>query len=197
MPQDGKTYPFGQSYLIALGSNLPSEIGSPANTLSTAIQLLGEYKCFFRKLSPFFSTPAFPAGSGPEFINAAAEVTGPNSPENMLQILHEVEAELGRTRTGRWEARVVDLDLIACGSMVYPDHETYKKWLDLPATLQAKVAPDTLILPHPRVQDRSFVLVPLLHIAPDWVHPISKMTTRQMLKFRTKSEVASVKPLQT
>ncbi|MGY8791094.1 MAG: 2-amino-4-hydroxy-6-hydroxymethyldihydropteridine diphosphokinase, partial [Pseudomonadales bacterium] len=67
-----------------------------------------------------------------------------------------------RVRGERWGKRVLDADLIAFGTQVLPDLYTYKKWRDLPISDQMLQTPDQLILPHPRLQDRAFVLRPLM-----------------------------------
>jgi 2-amino-4-hydroxy-6-hydroxymethyldihydropteridine diphosphokinase len=68
-------------------------------------------------------------------------------------------------------------------------------WKELPLDQQLQQAPADLILPHPRLQDRSFVLVPMMDIAPDWEHPVLGMTTRQLLARRPEDEKASICPL--
>ena len=120
-----------------------------------------------RAVSRFWRTPAHPAGSGPDYVNAAALVAAEAEPEAILALLHGIEAHLGRTRAGgRWAARGIDLDLLAVGSAVLPDTAMQDRWRSLAAAAQAQVAPEGLILPHPRLQDRGFVLLPLAEIAP-------------------------------
>lgn len=158
--------------LIALGSNLSSSAGSPAETLRHALTMLGRCPDLtLRSVSRFYATPAFPAGSGPEYVNACALLDSPRSAPDLLALLHRIEAELGRSRDRRWAARGIDLDLLALEDQVAPDAATQDAWRALPADRQQTEAPDRLILPHPRLQDRAFVLVPLADIAPGSAPP--------------------------
>jgi 2-amino-4-hydroxy-6-hydroxymethyldihydropteridine diphosphokinase len=76
----------------------------------------------------------------------------------LLDLLHEIEAAFGRRRTARWEARKMDLDLIALGDHVLPDEANFRHWHDLSPQEAATLTPDSLILPHPRMSERGFVL---------------------------------------
>jgi len=167
-------------FLVALGSNLAVGAQNPAQVLETALDALRTRGFAIRASSRFFRTPAYPAGAGPDFVNAAAVLDMAASAPQVLAQLHAVEAEMGRTRDLRWGARTLDLDLIAAGDLVLPDLQTYQHWCDLPLETQKTTAPSELVLPHPRLAQRAFVLVPAREVAPDWVHPVTGQTISQM-----------------
>ena len=160
----------GRIFLIALGSNQNFEGNGPSVVLDGVI----------RACSRYFNTPAFPAGAGPDFVNAAASVEYAGTAADVLAQLHVVEAEMGRARVVRWGARTLDLDLIAAGDLVLPDAKAHQYWRDLPLETQKTAIPDVLVVPHPRLSERAFVLVPLLDVAPDWSHPVTGRTVREM-----------------
>lgn len=184
-----------QDILIALGSNQALEKAGSAEILSHALRELEGRGVRVLRVSRFFTTPCFPAGVGPDYLNAAAMVQTALSPRALLEVLHEVEAGLGRERIARWGARTVDLDLIAYGQRVLPDVAGVRAWLDLPLERQMTEAPAELILPHPRMQDRGFVLVPLADVAPDWVHPVLGRSVRQMLEALPEDATKDVRSL--
>lgn len=180
--------------LVALGSNQSSVEGGPAETVSKAIQIM-ECKGFkIQAASRMYVNPAFPAGSGPEYTNAVVALSTNLPCDEILEVLHEIEAELGRERDVRWGSRTVDLDLLAVEALVLPDVETQNHWRALPLEDQMRQAPEQLILPHPRLQDRAFVLVPMAEIAPDWLHPTLNKTVLQMLNDLPQQDRDEVRP---
>ena len=183
--------------LIALGANLPNGAQAPAESLRAALAALPEAGLRLQRVSRFYGTPAFPAGTGPDYVNAAARLRAAPGmgPREILAALHAVEQAFGRARTQRWGMRTLDLDLIAVGDAVLPDAATFAAWRDLPPDRQVLAAPDRLILPHPRLQDRAFVLVPLHDVAPRWRHPVLGLTVTAMLKALPAAERAAVVPL--
>jgi 2-amino-4-hydroxy-6-hydroxymethyldihydropteridine diphosphokinase len=100
--------------------------------------------------------------------------------QSVLEILHRVENRFGRKREQRWGMRTLDLDLLALDDSVVPDATIQAQWRDLVAADQMRQAPDQLILPHPRLQDRAFVLVPLADVVPTWRHPTLGQTVVEM-----------------
>ena len=181
--------------LIAMGANLPSATGTALETLNKSLELFMLESLQVTRISKWFSTPAFPADSGPDFVNGAVMVKTDLTPEGVLAALHRIEAAMGRTRENRWEPRLCDLDLIAYDDMILPDLETFKRWKALDFSSQQTQTPDQLVLPHPRLQDRSFVLVPLNEIAPVWVHPVTGITVSEMLSALPAADLAEIKEI--
>lgn len=188
-----------QLCLIAIGANARSPAGCPVQTVTTALADLDTGPGRIEAISRLYRTPAFPPGSGPDFVNAAAALRMPGNAGAVLAKLHEIEARFGRARTMRWGQRTLDLDLIAIGDAVLPDRETHRYWRDLDPAAQRDSAPDRLILPHPRLQDRAFVLVPLAEIiggiAPDWRHPVLGLSVQEMLEALPRADVETVLPI--
>lgn len=181
--------------LVALGANLSSTGAGLEATLQTAVRAIAQTGLAIRAVSRFYQTPCFPAGAGPDYLNAALAIQTPLTPQEILLKLHAIEADFGRERVQRWGQRTLDLDLIADGDFVCPSLGVFQDWFGLDPALQAQTAPDELVLPHPRLQDRGFVLVPLNDIAPNWRHPVLGKTIADLLGERPLSEIARIQPL--
>lgn len=138
--------------LIALGANLPGPAGPPAATLRAALVRLEERGVKILSVSSFYETPAWPDPGQPAYVNAVAAVETTLQPVELLTLLHGVETDFGRLRSAPNAPRTLDIDLL--------DHD---------GTIMAGV----VTLPHPRIAERSFVLVPLAQVAPDWRHPVT------------------------
>lgn len=167
--------------VLALGANLPTAAGGPLPTVRAAIKCLTGAGFTLGSVSHLYATPAHPPGSGPEFVNAVALCATDLDPAAALAALHRIESDFGRDRAGRWAPRPLDLDLVAMGDAVCPDRASQARWRALPPERQVLEAPAELILPHPRLQDRAFVLVPMAEVAPGWRHPLLGLDVREML----------------
>ena len=181
--------------LVAVGSNQPNGEDCPRVTVGKALEAVETESVKLVRSSALYSTPAFPEGSGPEYINACWKLETTLGPTDLLAHLHSVERQFSRIREERWGARTLDLDLLGLGAQILPDAETQAHWRDLPLEKQSYCTPQTLILPHPRIQDRPFVLVPIHDVASDWTHPVTHKTAAEMLRRFTKSEIEAIKPV--
>ncbi len=158
---------------LAFGSNQADQLKQSVEIIQSSYELLNDDSVNITTISPFFQTPAFPTGSGPDYVNSVVRAETKLDPHSLLSVLHGVEAKLGRKRKQRWGTRVIDIDLLDYQGCILPTPEIYHYWRDMELNLQKTTWPDNLILPHPRIQDRGFVLVPLKAVAPDWVHPVT------------------------
>lgn len=152
-----------QTILVAIGANLASSEGRrPLETCRWAAGRIARLPGLEpRGVSRWFATRPVPASDQPRFVNGASWLSGNIEPCRFLASLQAIEAEAGRVRGVPNAARTLDLDLLAMDDMVMSDPK--------------------LILPHPRLQDRAFVLAPLHDIRPDWVHPVLHLSVATML----------------
>ncbi len=181
--------------LLAMGSNLASSFGPPEKAIRESQHDLKSAGINILAASRLFRTPAFPIGSGPDFVNAAALCNSVLSPGEILKVLLQIEEKYGRQRENRWGARTLDIDLIAVGDLVLPDNKTHALWRNLPLDEQKSKTPDALILPHPRLQERAFVLLPLADVAADWKHPILGRSVAEMLEDLPQIELEGIEPV--
>jgi 2-amino-4-hydroxy-6-hydroxymethyldihydropteridine diphosphokinase len=148
--------------LVALGSNLPGADGRSSLDLCrwALAQLAAHPALTLDATSSWYRTAPVPVSDQPDFINGVASLSGTLDPAALLALLHAIEAETGRVRSVPNAARVLDLDLLAVADLIVDD----------PA----------LILPHPRLAERAFVLYPLCDVAPSWRHPLLGRTALEL-----------------
>jgi 2-amino-4-hydroxy-6-hydroxymethyldihydropteridine diphosphokinase len=154
--------------LIGLGSNLSSKAGGPKETLEASLDELARRGIAIVGKSNFYRSAAWPDPSDPPFVNAVVSVRTELDPRALLKLLQGVEDRFGRKRGRPNAPRTLDLDII--------DYE-------------GRVEDGPPILPHPRLGDRLFVLVPLREVAPDWRHPVSGRTVEELIQTATPSEI--------
>jgi 2-amino-4-hydroxy-6-hydroxymethyldihydropteridine diphosphokinase len=147
---------------IAYGANLPSLAGSPEKTYLALPALFAQEGVEVVTASLLYATKPVPASDQPDYMNAVLAVRTDLSAETLLLTLMRIENALGRVRSEKNAARGVDLDLIAYDDLVLDEAD--------------------LIVPHPRMHERRFVIEPLAEIAPDWVHPVLGKSVLNMLK---------------
>jgi len=142
---------------IGIGSNL----GNREENCERAIRLLIEHGITVTKRSSMIETEPWGVREQPKFINMAVEIGTELDPEGLLRILKKIEEEIGRLPTSRWGPRIIDLDILLYDDLIM---ET----------------PD-LVIPHPGMSEREFVLKPLAEIAPEKMHPVLKKSIKSLL----------------
>ena len=143
---------------IALGSNLGDSRAILAQAVETLAQTPG---IILKAQSSLYQTKAV-GPPQPDYLNAAVILQVEMTPQLLLAALLAIENKFGRIRTQRWGARSLDLDLLLYDDLIF----------DTP----------NLQIPHPRMCDRAFVLVPLASIAPNWIEPISRLQIQELVK---------------
>ncbi|WP_317423479.1 2-amino-4-hydroxy-6-hydroxymethyldihydropteridine diphosphokinase [uncultured Acidaminococcus sp.] len=150
---------------VALGSNL----GDKEQNIRRALELMEHHGIQVIQMSPLITTEPYGVTDQPEFLNGAAEVEWQGDAESLLHTLLAIELEMGRQRKRHWGERNIDLDLLLFGDQQIHSHD--------------------LVLPHPDMANRSFVLEPLAAIAPQAVHPALHRTIGELWQeLRQKSD---------
>ncbi len=145
------------AYLL-LGTNL----GNRSLNLSQATAMITQTIGLVTAASSIYETEPWGVTGQPNYRNQVLATETALEPMAMLAQIHEIEKSLGRKRRIRWEARLIDIDILY-----------YNDWL---------IESPTLVVPHARLAERRFVLAPLAEIAPDFVHPVLKKTNRDLLE---------------
>ena len=152
---------------IALGSNQGNSFDILSKSLSFLNQIPG---ITLNATSSWYKTkPVGTAESQPDYLNGCALLSAEQTPEELLNVLQATEIQFGRTGKGTLKPRTLDLDLLLYGDLI--------------------VNTPNLTIPHPRMMERAFVLVPLAEIASDWIEPKSNAKISQLLSKVDKSGV--------
>lgn len=145
-----------QAYLSA-GSN----VGNRQKFLRRALRSISDF-CEITKVSSVYETEPWGKLDQPRFLNLCLAVKTSLHPQELLNRIKDIEIDIGRTKTTKWGEREIDIDILFYGSKI--------------------VRGPSLALPHPRIEERAFVLVPLAEIAPNFIHPVLKKTIRQLVQ---------------
>jgi 2-amino-4-hydroxy-6-hydroxymethyldihydropteridine diphosphokinase len=157
---------------LGLGAN----VGDPARQLAEALQRLhAAEEVEVTRVSTFYRNPPLGPEDQPWYVNAAARVRTRLGPEELLRLLQQVETALGRVRAERWGPRRLDLDLLLYdGEVIF--------------------GPD-LVVPHPEMHRRAFVLAPLAEIAPQAWHPVLQKSAGDLLAELDPTDRAALSPI--
>ena len=148
--------------LVGIGGNLENtRFGSPRDTLSAALVALQSERVTIRRRSGWYHTEPVPRSDQPWFINAVVSIATEIGANGLLTLLQGLEKRFGRIRGETNAARVLDLDVLDYNGEV--------------------MSTPLLVLPHPRLHERRFVLAPIAEIAPNWRHPILGLTATRLL----------------
>ena len=153
---------------IGIGSNL----GNRINNIEKAKYYLKASGINILKSSSYYETPSWPDPSMPKFINIVIESNTKIPPKNFLQISKSIEIKLGRKKKFINSPRTCDIDIIS-----------YRN----------KVIFDKIKIPHERMSERNFVLIPLFEIAPDWVHPKTNESIKKLIFSLPIKDITSIK----
>lgn len=145
--------------LIGLGSNVNGPWGSPRETMLQALRELDGNGTALVAASRLVETAPFGKLNQPSFVNAVARIATAMPPETLMHHLHDIERRAGRRRRLRWGPRTLDLDLLDYHGLVRRGR---------------------LLLPHPGIAERDFVLTPLMEVAPTWRHPVTRHSAQTM-----------------
>ena len=158
--------------LVGLGANCPGPWGSPAQSLRRALAEIERRGVAVEAVSPLYETAALGAARQPPYVNQVALLATRLPAPSLLRLLKEIERQSGRRGGRPWGARTLDLDIIDYKGLIMGRSKARK------GVPRERVRP--LVLPHPQLENRPFVLKPLLDVAPDWRHPVTKASAKEL-----------------
>lgn len=192
MVNDRKEFP-ERRVLLALGGNLSGRWGTPEETLAQALRRLEESGHMrLSRLSRLWRSAPFGGIPQPAFVNAVALLCTSLSPHATLKMLSAVEQAAGRRRGIPWGPRVLDLDIVDHDGAIFRPPGVGRR-----GSAQAlhRLQRRGIVLPHPGISMRAFVLLPLAEIWPTWRHPVTGQTITALLAQLPARERASCRPL--
>ena len=142
---------------LCLGGNL----GDRKNNLKKAVELINYEIGEVILQSKIYETASWGIESQANYLNQVIKIKSDQGPKQLLDKALSIEEKIGRTRTIKWESRLIDIDILFFNNEI--------------------IQQEGLMIPHPYLQDRKFVLIPLVEIAPFFAHPISKLTMTKLL----------------
>lgn len=148
-----------QELYLGLGSNL----GNKIENIQKACDYIAQEVDTIISFSSLYQTEAWGNVEQDDFINQVIRLYSDLEPTFLLKTLLNIEEKIGRIRDEKWGPRLIDIDLLYYGKFV--------------------IDRDDLIIPHPELTERKFVLTPLVEIAPDFQHPIFKLSNKELLDF--------------
>jgi 2-amino-4-hydroxy-6-hydroxymethyldihydropteridine diphosphokinase len=155
---------------LAIGSNL----GNRKNNIEKAKFILIENNIKILQISSYYETLSWPNPNNPKFLNIVLKVVSNLNPSNLIKLCKNIEKQLGRKKTLRNSPRECDIDIIDFGN----------------SNVKSEV-----ILPHPRMHTRNFVLFPLFELNKNWRHPILKQNIKKLINALPKKDIRSIKQI--
>ena len=159
-----------RSVYLGIGSNL----GNKKDNIEKAKFELNQMNIKILQSSSYYESLSWPNPKNPKFLNIVLEVTTNLRPHKLLNKCKEIEVKLGRNKSVKNSPRTCDIDII-----------DYNK----------RKITNGIILPHPRIQSRNFVLLPLFEINKDWIHPISKHSIKRLILSLSNRDIRSIKQI--
>ena len=161
---------------LALGSNLSSSFGDRFTNINLAISYLEDYEIQIIKKSKFYETHSYPNKENPKFINIVISIKTHLSPMDLMSVLFFIEEKLERKRNKKNDPRTCDIDIIDYNSQI----------------LDFKYKNLNLTVPHKNLIFRTFVLMPLKEISPEWKHPITKENVSTLIDRLSEEDKKSI-----
>lgn len=174
-----------RNILLAVGANCAGLWGSPEDTLVRAISELNRYGIHIITTSSLYDTAPIGGPGQASYLNAVLRARSALPPTKVLAAIQRIERAAGRRPRARWAPRSLDIDILDDQSLLlgwrHRRDGTLGPFLSLRGLVRPTSSVVQLILPHPRLHQRAFVLVPLLEIDPTWRHPVLGISGRALL----------------